>query len=228
MTPGGRTTTRLYANWVCPEKRTKKKTSKITTKKTDWRRYPESIEKTIKEEGVEFLNELTNEECAVEDRYNGFTFIIREAVAKITPNSGGKRNRNKDSKHTQHHKQPKKWWDIECQEAIDQRKKALQEFRENKNRHNFIKFKKCKAIATKIIEDKKKKSFEAFSMSINKFSNITYVWNTIRALKNNEKLINWNRWVHKNREEEIKKEIENLAPPAVETQIELQNTLNYN
>lgn len=37
----------------------------------------------------------------------------------------------------------------------------------------------------------------------------------MRVFKNVQNKINWNKWSHKNREEEIRKEIEKLAPPAV-------------
>ncbi|XP_039314694.1 uncharacterized protein LOC113003343 [Solenopsis invicta] len=45
---------------------------------------------------------------------------------------------------------------------------------------------------------------------------MSYVWNMMRVFKNVQKKINWNSWQHKNREQEIKNTIDELAPPWVE------------
>lgn len=42
-----------------------------------------------------------------------------------------------------------------------------------------------------------------------------YVWNVMRSFKNARKLINWNSWQIKDREEKIVKTIEELSPPWV-------------
>lgn len=72
-----------------------KKTNRITTKKTEWKRYMESVEKTIKEKGEEEIKKSTNEEHPLNDRYKSFTDIIRETIDKITPNAGGRKNSKK-------------------------------------------------------------------------------------------------------------------------------------
>lgn len=65
------------------------------------------------------------------------------------------------------------------------------------------------------LKTKKREEFERFCSTINRFTSIKYVWNTMRVFKNVQNKINWNKWSHKNRKEEIRKEIEKLAPPAV-------------
>lgn len=51
-------------------------------------------------------------------------------------------------------------------------------------------------------------------------TNLSYVWKTITTFKNTEKKINWNGWKHKNREKEIRRKIEELAPPYMSSKIQ--------
>lgn len=92
-----------------------------------------------------------------------------------------------------------------------------------------MEFKKARAMAKKTIAAKKKESLEKFCGTINRFTNMSYVWNVMRTFKNTKKYINWNKWTHKNREEEIRKETEKLAPTFVsERQIVEQVPENMN
>ncbi|RLU26440.1 hypothetical protein DMN91_000234, partial [Ooceraea biroi] len=43
-----------------------------------------------------------------------------------------------------------------------------------------------------------------------------YVWNKMKVLQNSVKVIDWKKWQNKNREDEIVKEIDRIAPPWVE------------
>lgn len=101
-----------------------KRTNRITTQKTEWKRYMGSIENIIKEKGEEEIKKLTNEEYPLNDRYKGFTDIIRETIDKITRTKCWRKKKNGQKDDTKLN-QPKKCWDIDCQEAIDNRKKAL-------------------------------------------------------------------------------------------------------
>lgn len=105
-------------------------------------------------------------------------------------------------------------WDQECNEVIKQRKRALQEFRKTKTVLSFIEYKKRRAMAIKVINTKKREIFDQFCSTINRFTNLIYVWN-MRIFQNMRKNINWNTWAQKNRDEEIKKEIDKLAPSSV-------------
>lgn len=70
--------------------------------------------------------------------------------------------------------------------------------------------------ARKIIRKKKNESFRKFVTTINKNTDITYVWNKIRVLRKEDCQMNWNSWKNKNRQEEVKKEIKKLGRPWVE------------
>lgn len=51
--------------------------------------------------------------------------------------------------------------------------------------------------------------------SVSKHMSMKYVWNVMRSFKNARKLINWNSWQIKDREEKIVKTIEELSSPWV-------------
>lgn len=56
---------------------------------------------------------------------------------------------------------------------------------------DYIKFNKARATARRIINLKKKQSFIAFTQNINRFSNMSYVWN--KVLKHACKQVEWNK-----------------------------------
>lgn len=151
----------------------------------------------------------------IEEEYQGFIGILKETVKEISGKGGENKGKKREAKEGQakNRGQPKKWWDYECEEAIMQRKKMLQEFKKKKTLHSFIEYKKNRVIVTKVINAKKRESFNQFCASIKRFTGMTYVWNTMWIFKNVKKNINWNSWPTKNREEEIRKEIDKLAPP---------------
>lgn len=86
-----------------------------------------------------------------------------------------------------------RWWDQECEEAIDLRKQALKEYKRQKNTDAFIEYKRTRARARKIINTKKRENFDKFCAEINRQTSLTYVWTTMKMFKNVKKNINWNR-----------------------------------
>lgn len=68
-------------------------------------------------------------------------------------------------------------WDQECDEVIKQRKRALQKFRKTKTVLSFIEYKKRRAMAIKVINTKKREILDQFCSTINRFTNLIYVWN---------------------------------------------------
>lgn len=74
---------------------------------------------------------------------------------------------------------------------------------------------------------KKRVQFHNFCESINRFTGISYVWKVMSTYKNSRKNIEWNNWSRKNREATIIKEINKLAPPAVDSRmLEIKETQN--
>lgn len=62
------------------------------------------------------------------------------------------------------------------------------EKRENKGKlDRILKKKKNGAIERKVIKEKKRKNFRNFASSLNRFTNLKYVWNKINVLKKQRK-----------------------------------------
>lgn len=74
---------------------------------------------------------------------------------------------------------------------INNRKKCVIRLKKNKGTHSYIEYNKARATARKIINKKKRDNFFSFCSSINKFSDIKYVWNKMRIFKNSRKTIEW-------------------------------------
>ncbi|XP_018371858.1 PREDICTED: uncharacterized protein LOC108766834 isoform X1 [Trachymyrmex cornetzi] len=82
-------------------------------------------------------------------RYSGFTKVLTDAVHEASgrrPNqlSSGKRIRREKSGN------PNSWWDKDCDNAVNDRKMALREFKRNKCLNKYIEYKRCRAVARKI------------------------------------------------------------------------------
>lgn len=99
--------------------------------------------------------------------------------------------------------------------VIEERRDKFKEWRSNKNIKNFIEYNKAKAIARKIIKQKKQQDFKKFTMSLNKNISTTYVWNKMRVLRNRFNTVAWNKWQGKSREKETDIAINKLALPWV-------------
>lgn len=67
-------------------------------------------------------------------------------------------------------------------------------------------------MARKTIRRKKKESLINFASSLNRKSNIRYVWDMMKTVKNSFNTIDWRRWQNKDRETMILEEIDKIAP----------------
>lgn len=103
---------------------------------------------------------------------------------------------------------------------MEERKEKLKEYIKEQSMNNYIEYKRTRATARKIIKQKKKENFIDFVSSLNKNSNIKYVWNKMRVIKNGFKTVEWNKWQIVDRDTTIEKEIDKIAPAWVETGIE--------
>lgn len=79
------------------------------------------------------------------------------------------------SKQTKKHGNPVSWWDHDCETAINNRKRQLREFKATKRIKDFIEYKRLRAVARKIIKQKKREDLHRFAASLNKNVNIKYV-----------------------------------------------------
>lgn len=108
-------------------------------------------------------------------------------------------------------KNPVSWWDEECRTMVEERVKKLKNYQKSLSLQDFIEYKRARAIARKTIKNKKKEDFKIFAISLNKNTNLKYVWHKMKVLKKSFITIDWNKWKNKNRKERIKKEIDKIA-----------------
>lgn len=157
------------------------------------------------------------------DTQSQYTSLISSLVSCVREGTSGKSKPNlRDNSSTNgsnnfRTNKVASWWTQECENLINSRREAYIKFKENSPRENFIEFIKIKA-KTKIELRKAKKSyFEGFCSSLNKSSNMTFVWNKVRMMSKgfskNENANEYNPAAKK----EIEKAIEELCPPWVES-----------
>lgn len=194
----------------------RKKTNRISTKKTNWKKYIDIL--MDKEEEVKSQNFL---DLTEEERYDKLIQIMKEAVLRAS-GKNIKAQKTQISNHdisnnNKNKRNPVDWWDIECEEVIEDRKKALKIYKNDPTLENYIDFKKNRAIARKTNKKKKKESIINFARELNRFTNPKYVWNKMNVMKNRDNKRDWNKWKDNDREAVILNEIDKVAPPWVET-----------
>lgn len=80
-------------------------------------------------------------------------------------------------------KPPVPWWNLECNTAIKNRKKALNKFKRQPNEENFIKYKRLRALAKRTITTAKKTSWNAFTSSITTSLHPKNFWSNIHRMQ---------------------------------------------
>lgn len=132
---------------------------------------------------------------------------------------GGKYTNNQLNRETTTNKRPnKEWWDHECETAITERKEKFKTWKRTRTMKDFQEYKRTRAYAVKIIRTKKRESYIRFVESINRQSNMKYMWNKVRILRNANSKVSWNSWSTGNRQDAIVEGINKIAPPWVESE----------
>lgn len=167
-----------------------KVTNRISRKKTNWGQYKTELDRIIRRirEKKKYL------ELNVIDKYN---YIIKyfTKVMKIANSGreeeGDEREDGDDSgvnvterveeKEGQTMKKDSKvrgaveWWDKDCKEAVEKRKKKLKNFLVTVDMKDFIEYKRQKAETTKLIKKKKKKNLINLVEGINRNTSLKYL-----------------------------------------------------
>lgn len=94
---------------------------------------------------------------------------------------------------------------------IEDRKKALKRYCKEMNMENFIEYKKLRAIARKVVKQKKRENFKEFVKGLNKNFNLNYVWKKMKVFKNSINKIDWKKWQGEDREKAIRREVGKIA-----------------
>lgn len=100
------------------------------------------------------------------DEDSKYSMLVKHMKESVLIASGKSREGLKDNADGKEEKKmsyqvrknnPCEWWDVECRKVIENRKKVLRKFKRNRILKNWIEFKKCKAVARKTINRKKRK-----------------------------------------------------------------------
>lgn len=87
-------------------------------------------------------------------------------------------------KSTTNNRKPKvPWWNQKIKSAIEDKYKALKQFKLSKTQEDLIELKKHRARTRYLIKTSKKTSWENFTNSINEKTDTKIVWNKIQSLK---------------------------------------------
>lgn len=205
-----------------------KKTNRISTKRTRWPLYREAM--TTRE--VEL-----REDVEMEERYRRFKDLMIESLNVATGRKDLKKYTSQDEREGGEMPiggerergdrgwQGKTWWDEECQRAVNARGKSFREWKRVRNMESFITYKRMRAETRRVIKRKKRENYRSFVQTINKNSNLKYVWNKMKIFRRANDRVEWNNWPRGNRGEIIEKEIDKLSPPWTKEPVK---TLNKN
>lgn len=93
-------------------------------------------------------------------------------------------DRSKNNSKVKNIKNPCPWWNSECDLLVSNHKRALEIFKNNKSRINFLAYKKEVAKARIGLRNIKKENFSKFCENLRKDSDPSYIWRKIKAFKN--------------------------------------------
>lgn len=131
--------------------------------KADWHLYQHKIAVQLIEKDSTILD------------YNDLSFIMNRAADDAIPLK----------KCGSYHKIGNPWWDEECFQWVQDRKRAINVFNNVPTLTNFINAKRCIAVTRKKLRSKKKQKFQSFCETLNRESSISYVWEKIKKFSNN-------------------------------------------
>lgn len=78
---------------------------------------------------------------------------------------------------------PPPWWDLECNQAIQRRKNALNNFKQNFTMENYMSCKKEMALVKKTLNSKARLSWKHYCEKLNRTTPYTELWKQAKRLK---------------------------------------------
>lgn len=135
--------------------------------KADWPKFSSLCDSFLSETDLE--GDLDNVNEGISDA------IIRAAEESIPQSSGKGRKRFA------------RFWNDKCESAIKERDKARRKLKIDSPDHQFIEFKRLKAVARKTIKSEKRKSWRSYCSSLSHRTKLSRVWNTVKSMNNTSK-----------------------------------------
>ena len=149
----------------------RKKSFKLHSKKTNWLNVSAHLESA---HSRFFTHQY---ECSpASQKYDLFISILSEAIASSTP--------TKKNVSPNMHRNPVSWWDEECNDLKEKRKRALSKWKDSLDLQDLIDYKRMIALCRNTFKMKRKEKFKDFTNTVNFSTDSRYVWNTLKILKN--------------------------------------------
>lgn len=159
----------------------RKRSNRWSTKCTDWDKYSNLVNSLLLE---------TKNRCENEGRDITYANLVEIMYKAVNVATGRKEKQplEKDNKNNNkvHKNNPVKWWDADCKKVIMERKQKLKTYLPDGSVSSFIEYKKSCAIVRRTIKTKKRECFKEFCNSINRWTGLSYVWKTVKILKNSQ------------------------------------------
>ena len=139
-------------------------------KRAKWDKFQEECDLLLKEISI-------NSKSEVEIVSKNITDILIKVAEKNIPKTKGGNKIKKSSE----------FWNEDCKNAVKEREAAKRKVRSSRLPSDWIEYKKCKAKATKVIKDAKRKKWRNFCSSLSGTSNLNKVWKVVKKFNNTDK-----------------------------------------
>ncbi|EFN62498.1 RNA-directed DNA polymerase from mobile element jockey [Camponotus floridanus] len=140
------------------------------------------------------LSESIDQATSPSEKYDIFCSFLVDTINSLLPackssNLTSPQLQQKNSLLTKSHsshltRPPAPWWNDQCSQAVELRKKALRAFRGNPSSSNYLNHKKQEASTRKILRQAKRTGWRAFCESITTSTSISTLWRFVRRFKN--------------------------------------------
>lgn len=155
-----------------------KYTPSWSLRKADWVKFDK-----LCDEKINWPNDNDN----INDVYNKFMSDLNEVASESIPRT----------KFISNNKPPISWWNDKCDQAVKNKKKALNVLKRSCLPQHLIDYKRKRAIARRTIREAKKQSWQKFCEGICSQTSTKKVWNKIKKISpknisNNIPVLNYN------------------------------------
>lgn len=187
--------------------------------KTDWDKVDDNF---LRNEPL-MRDLIQNVYMDTQTRYTTFLSTIISCVRKETPGKGldknaiNNSNNNKKTPNNGDSIKVTSWWNDQCDRLIRLRRAAYLKFQQFSTRDNFITYIRIKAKVKIELRKAKKEYFKEFCCTLNRTTNLSYVWKKVKALANGLSRRENSNEYNEDAKNAVLHMIDDLCPPWVET-----------
>ncbi|XP_071575225.1 uncharacterized protein [Temnothorax nylanderi] len=136
----------------------RKITNRITSKKTNWTSYYKFVDEAIKRDLLPFIDHSSED---VDLYYGRFIDILRTSIDRA---SGRRKMAGPPDAKEKKHKVQHRWWDVDCDKVIQDRKKAFSTFKRCKSLSTWDSYKRACSLVRRTIAAKKRHALRSSAL----------------------------------------------------------------